>query len=233
MTGAPRRGVAALVAVVAAGLLAGAAVPAAAHPFGPPPVGRLDADGRRLVLRWEAAPDDYLALAGALGVLPDRQVFFFEGTEPVAGPSGVAPDEEQRLAAAPAFAAYLRDGTAVRQDGRPCPAEVAETAQLAERGVELVFTCPAPVREVDVEVRLLTDLHPAYRTVALAQGADPARRLYTLDRPVHSWRFGAGGVGRATPLAAAALAVTLLGMAGAWSWRRRAGARGGRVTPGA
>lgn len=218
--------VAVAVAVVAA-VTVGAA-PAVAHPFGPPPVARLSAEGTVVQVRWTAAPDDLLALGYGAGVLHERPAALdqAEGT-PFGGGTDVTAAEAALLTGAPEVASYLGDGVQVRQDGIDCPGEVRDAADLVDAGALLAFTCPAPVRTVDVGVELLTDLHPAYRTMAVS--AEGQRALYTTDDTVESWTFG--GASGAGPTLAVGGVGALLAAVGAATVVRRRRRHGAAVTP--
>ncbi|MBO3680736.1 hypothetical protein [Streptomyces sp. NEAU-YJ-81] len=75
-------------------------------------------------------------------------------------------------------AGYLRAHIAVRQDGGPCRVDRAD-------GMALHFVCPRPVDRITLTVTVLTDVHPAYRTLSVTdQGGgglhtakEPARTL--------------------------------------------------------
>lgn len=218
-----RRAVTSLTAVLAT-LLAGGA-PAAAHPFGPPPVARLDASGREAVISWSAAEDDYTVLGGVLGVLDARQTFVYDADgRTVAGPPATG-EQLAMLDGSDELRRYLVDNVSVRQGADDCPLRV-EGSRLASDGVELVATCPRPVAELVVGITLLHDLHPAYRTVGLVGDAG-TRTLFTASEPVRTISFGAPGApGTASSAAWVVLALVGLasaGGAGLWLRRRRAG----------
>lgn len=222
----------AALAVPLAGGIVGAGS-AAAHPFGPPPVADLRADGRVLEVRWTAAADDVLALGYGAGVITDRPASLDqqEGT-PFGGGSSLAPADAAAIADSPEVAAHLLDRVAARQDGADCRGEVRTARDLVEDGAVLAFTCPEPVRRVDVELALLTDLHPAYRTVAVS--ADGQRALYTADDAVETWAFGSPVGGGSMAVVGGAGALVAAAGAGIVAWRRRRGAPPGpRGTPAA
>jgi hypothetical protein len=212
----------ALVIVVLLGL-ALVPIPASAHPFGEPQTVRLSAEGSMVTLRWTAAPDDLILLGGAVGALPSRRTFVID-TSPGSNPAQVGPSHAEMIESSQKVAAYLADHLRVRQDGRECTPEMKLEGFVAE-GARVVFACPRAVTDVDVEITMLTDLHDAYRTVALGDGTTtPDRALYTLQRPVQTWSFGTAGIrnnrntGLQSWLAVGAMAALV--MVGAGSWRR-------------
>lgn len=205
-------------------LLVAGAEPAAAHPFGPPPVARVSVQGDTVDVRYTVAEDDVVALSLQLGAFEERQTFVFEEGEVVEAP----PSAGALLAGSPALEGYLLDHLEFRQDGVPCEGRVGDTADLLHAGAQLTFDCPLPVGELEVEASLLTDLHPAYRTALVAEGAEPGRVLATAAEPVHIMDFaaGSGGGGMALPAGAAAAVLGLGGGALAWRRRRRRWRRG-------
>lgn len=213
------------VAVAGAAVLTvgGPAAPAAAHPFGPPPVATMTAEGARIDVRWAVAADDVVALGYHTGAIPTRRTFVFEDGVPADAPGQVDDSDAALVAASPAVAEYLTDGFRVRQDGRPCPGRVDDAGDLTTAGAHLVFTCPSRVRTVELEVTLLTDLHPAYRTVLLAAGgARPERSISTLEDPTGTVTFGGGGGGGApvSVLVGVLVTGTAALACGAALWRR-------------
>ncbi|GAB3661711.1 hypothetical protein [Glycomyces tarimensis] len=165
------------------------AAPAAAHPLGDPQTVRLTADGSRVKALWTAPPDDLVVLGSVTGAIPDQREYVFDlGAD--AEPAPVGETDAELLTGSRAVADYLAEHIRVGQDGRECPAEV-DLAALVDEGAELVFACPEPVTAVEVEVTMLTDADPAYRTVAFADGAAPEQHLYTVGDPVAEWRFDA------------------------------------------
>lgn len=168
------------------------------------------ADGRQLTVEWSAAPDDSTSLV-TLGLLPQRQVFVFdEEGDPVSGPEPTG-EQADRLARSEILQGYIAEQVEVRQTGEPCP----DTSALVDQGVTVTATCPAPVRRAEVEIGLLTDLHPAYRMVARATGATPANAAYTREERTHTFTFNAtdepaGGAWPQGVLGGGALAVVSL-----------------------
>lgn len=195
---------------------------AAAHPFGPPPVARLRAEGNELQVRWTAAPDDVLALGYGAGVVPARPAALEQADgAPFGGGARLDPADAARIADAPAVVAYLTERVRARQDGTACPGAVRTARDLVEEGAVLTFTCPRPVETVEVEIALLTDLHPAYRTMAVSD--DGQRALYTADDATEPWTFGGGGAGAggAAAVLVGGAAVLAAGAGGLLLHRRR------------
>lgn len=194
---------------LAAALLLPAA-PASAHPFGPPSTALISADGSRVALSWRAAEDDWVALGQSLGAFED----------PAAGPVSTELTGEQKLGRSPAVRDYLLDRIALSQHGRPCPGQIAPLENLLAEGARLTFDCPAPVTEVEVTLKTLTDLNTAYRTVLTAETpAVPAQALFTAAKSTQRLRFtepAAGPPATALPIAGAAL-----GGLAVLVWRRR------------
>ncbi|MEU8076088.1 hypothetical protein AB0B31_11620 [Catellatospora citrea] len=203
------------------------AAPAGAHPFGDPQTVAIAADAARpevVHVRWKVGGADDLTLLGvALGLLPqdrvmlDGAVFFQDSDAAAIGPSG-------------AFTAYLLKQITVDSGGRACAGTVTPSSDLARTGVTIDYTCPGPVGPVAVAVRTLTDLNPAYRTMASGPGG--ARAVYTADQPSHDWVLGdapppAGAdLGRSAAVQiAAVLGGVLLVVVGALVLFRRFGRR--------
>lgn len=167
-----------LAAAAASLALAPAAV---AHPFGPPQTAEVAAAGDRVEVRWRfGATDDISYLAAALEALPparillDGAVLYEEG-------------DEELLAKAPAFADYLLQHVVVTRGGEACAGEIGEIDDLPDEGVAVSFVCPQPTGLVSVTIDMLTDLHPAYQTLATGPGGQ--RAVYAADAPSHDWEL--------------------------------------------
>ena len=182
----PRRGPASLLALLACALTVVATpAPASAHPFGDPQTVAIapDPDHPELVhVRWKVGGlYDLTTLGVALGLLPqdrvllDGAVFFRDSDAAAIGPSD-------------AFAGYLLKQITVAGDGRACAGSVERPDDLAKTGVTVDYTCPAPVGTATVAVRMLTDLNPAYQT--LATGPNGERAVYGSGRDSHDWALG-------------------------------------------
>ncbi|WP_436697983.1 hypothetical protein [Nocardioides sp. BYT-33-1] len=172
----------------------------AAHPFGDPQTVEIAADPTDpavVHVTWKVGAADDLTLLGIhLGVLPEDRVML-DGA--ISYDDGDATLVEQ----APEVREYLLEHVAVSADGRACTGRVEATGDLIADGADLVFACPTPPARATVEVSTLTDLHPAYRT--LATGPDGQHRVYSADAPRHDWALGVtsttgttGGTGDAT-----------------------------------
>jgi hypothetical protein len=198
MTARPRRrgrlaaGLAVVLLVWLAGF-AGLSSPASAHPLGAPQSVRIGAEDRQVWVRWTASPDDLTALGIHLGVLgDDRSLVYDQG---VLVPEQYDDYDAVRLANSPAFAAYLLEHIAVDQRGRPCPGRVTNPEDVLGDGARVEFTCAEPVDEVTVRVDTLTDIDPAYRTLASSESGE--RATYTKSAPEQRWELsreaGLGG----------------------------------------
>ncbi|MFS3128424.1 hypothetical protein ACLM5J_08450 [Nocardioides sp. Bht2] len=162
--------------------------PAQAHPFGPPQqaaVDRAPGEQNQVRVRWRVGGTDDLTLLGiSLGLLPesrrmmDGAVFFNDA-------------DAEALIASPLFADYLLDQVRVTAAGVACPGRVDDVTQLATSGVTLLFACAEEPTEPEVTIKLLTDLHPEYRT--LATGPDGQRAVYADGAQTHGWTLTASG----------------------------------------
>lgn len=161
---------------------------AEAHPFGPPQTAAVDLDPENpdtVRVRWRVGGEDDLALLGVdLGVLPPDRVL-------QDGATFYRPEDGHTLMADQRFASYLTDTVRVRAtDGAACTGRLVPLAsgdRLETQGVTLLFRCPGATGRPSVTLTTLTDLHPAYRT--LASGPDGQRAVYTQAAPSHTWHF--------------------------------------------
>ena len=203
------------------------APPAQAHPFGPPQTIAIEADDgtdeATVRVVWRVGGTDDLTLLGvSLGVLPSDRVLldgaaFYDDADAAA------------LAAAPAFRDYLLAHVGVTAGGEPCPGEATVTDAFATDGVELSYRCAGSPTTVAVDVSMLTDLHPAYQT--LATGPDGQRAVYDADQATHDWTLtgeatggATTGTGTSAALQLGAVLAVLLGLAGGViAYRRRGG----------
>lgn len=220
------------VAVLAAAMTVGGflpVIPAAAHPFGPPPTALVSSSGHRVVVEWGAAPDDALVVGMAIGVLDDTSLEQY-----LEGPVQVAPSaaKEDELSASPALRAYLLDRIAVAQEGRACDGTVEVIGSFLTDGAIVTYECPQPVEVVDLRITMLHDVHDAYRTFAITEGRGaPPQSVFTVESPEQRWDFAAETADRpaATRTLPLALGVgagaALIGMV---LWRHRS-RRGGAV----
>lgn len=185
--------VVAVVVVIAVAAVAGAltaAGPALAHPFGPPPTAVIGADGDVVSVAWTATPDDLLLIGERLGYLPaGSAAASLEGAVQVA-PSAV---DSAALSAAPELRGYLEQRITVTQAGTVCPADVRPGLDFVTEGATLRFTCPAVADVVDLEITMLHDVHPAYRTFVVAAGGGDGQAALTVGAPATGWDVRAGG----------------------------------------
>ncbi|MBM7516561.1 hypothetical protein [Nocardioides nitrophenolicus] len=157
----------------------------AAHPFGDPQTVDISADPADpavVHVTWKVGAADDLTLLGIeLGVLPEDRVLLDGAITYDDGDAALV----QR---APQVETYLLDHVAVSSAGEQCPGQLAESGDLIADGADLVFSCAGPVAAASVEVTTLTDLHPAYRT--LATGPDGQHQVYGSDAASHDWSLG-------------------------------------------
>ncbi|MEN3615042.1 hypothetical protein AAH979_36615 [Plantactinospora sp. ZYX-F-223] len=163
----------------------GAPAPAEAHPFGDPQTVAIAPDQQRpevVHVRWKVGGLDDLTLLGvSLGLLPQDRVMldgavFYQDSDAAA------------LTTSDRFTTYLRNQITVTSAGQPCTGSVQPPGDLARTGATVDYTCPGPVGTVTVAVRMLTDLHPAYRTLATGPGG--ARAVYESGKDSHDWVLG-------------------------------------------
>ncbi|MFC6021719.1 hypothetical protein ACFP2T_36835 [Plantactinospora solaniradicis] len=163
-------------------VLFGAPAPAEAHPFGDPQTIAIMPDQDRpdvVHVRWKVGGLDDLTLLGiSLDLLPRDRVMldgavFYQDSDAAA------------LATSDRFTAYLLRQITVSSGGRACAGSVQPPSDLARTGATVDYTCPGPVGTVAVAVRTLTDLNPAYRTLAIGPGG--ARAVYESGRDSHDW----------------------------------------------
>ncbi|MET7402629.1 hypothetical protein ABZS66_55030 [Dactylosporangium sp. NPDC005572] len=194
----------ALVAAVVAGVVAGSValvpVPASAHPFGDPQTIAVAFDSQRadiVRVTWRVGgPDDLTLLGVSLGLLP-RDRIHADGTV------DVQYTDPGVIGAAAAFTGYLLNRVTVTDGSQACTATVEPVRALALKGATAVYTCPGPVATASVAVRMLTDLNPAYKT--LATGPAGQRFVYDSGTDTHDW----------TPTGASAPGGTSLGRSAA------------------
>ncbi|MEV4627324.1 hypothetical protein AB0J90_13630 [Micromonospora sp. NPDC049523] len=156
--------------------------PAVAHPFGDPQTVAIALDEQRpdvVRVRWRVGgPDDLTLLGVSLGLLPADRVLLdgavdYRSTDPAL------------IGSSTQLVAYLLQQITVADGGRQCVGTVEPPMALARTGATVDYTCPGPVGTVTVGVRMLTDLNPAYRS--LATGPDGQRALYDSSTDSHDW----------------------------------------------
>ncbi|MFF0234679.1 hypothetical protein [Micromonospora sp. NPDC005254] len=161
------------------------AVPAAAHPYGYPQTVTIAADAARdevVHLTWKPGGVDELTLLGVhLGLLPQDRVL-------LDGAISFQASDATVLASSTPFANYLLKQMTVSSDGNACAGTVTPQGDLANSGVDVDYTCPGPVGKARIEVRMLSDLDPAYQTVAT--GPQGQHQVYGPGRYAHDWVLG-------------------------------------------
>ncbi|MEV4350936.1 hypothetical protein AB0J83_41295 [Actinoplanes sp. NPDC049596] len=155
--------------------------PAAAHPFGDPQTVTVALDPARpdvVRIRWKVGGLDDLTLLGvALGVLPGDRVL-------LDGAVFYRPSDAAAIGPSAQLAAYLLKQITVTG----CTGAVRTPGDLAREGVTVDYACPAPVGRAAVTVRTLTDLNPAYQTLATGPGDQHA--VYRDGEATHDWVLG-------------------------------------------
>ncbi|MEV6985033.1 hypothetical protein AB0M95_27765 [Sphaerisporangium sp. NPDC051017] len=207
-------------AVFGAFAVVACAVPAAAHPFGPPSTARISADGSHVTLSWMAAEDDWVALGQSVGAFED----------PATGAVSTALTGEQKLSRSPAVRDYLLGRITVARNGRPCEARLEELRALLTEGARFGFDCDGPVTEVQVTLAALTDLNENYRTMLTAETpATPARTLFTKATATQRVRFSATAASTPAGVTGTVAGVGVVLVAGAGVLVARRVRRGGRA----
>lgn len=160
----------------------------AAHPFGDPQtveVARDGSDPSLVHVTWKVGAADDLTLLGIhLGVLPEDRVLLDGAIRYDAADAALVSE-------APELEAYLLDHVAVSAGGSGCDGSVAAVGDLVDAGADLTFACDAVAASATVEVTTLTDLHPAYRT--LATGPDGQHQVYAAGAASYDWALGPAG----------------------------------------
>jgi hypothetical protein len=173
-----------LLAVALAALVLGL-VPttAEAHPFGPPPRSWLEVEDTTVLLSWEAAYDDYLALGEQLGYFePGTSAAYLDPSVQVAPPRS----DEEALATSDDLRAYLAANLVVEQDGQRCDVDLIHTERFVERGAILRHQCPQPVEELTLRITMLQEINEAYRTFGLSEEGPPGPfAVFTVEQPEH------------------------------------------------
>ncbi|MER7169627.1 hypothetical protein ABT336_26675, partial [Micromonospora sp. NPDC000207] len=194
-----------------------AGTPASAHPFGPPSAADVSVSGDRVSLVWQAAEDDWVALGQSVGAFED----------PTQGSVDTTVTGEQKLQRSTAVRDYLLGNIRVSQAGQDCAGTLLPLEQLLTEGARLRFDCPRPVTELRLTVTTLTDLNPAYRTVATGRATSPGQVLFTATGASHDLRVTAtgGGTPGAVTWVAAGTGLAAAGALAVFLIRRRTGVR--------
>jgi hypothetical protein len=85
----------------------------------------------------------------------------------------------------PQLTGYLLRRITVTDGTRPCTGMVEPILALGLKGATVDYTCPGPATTATVTVRMLTDLNPAYKT--LATGPSGQRAVYEGADDTHTW----------------------------------------------
>lgn len=194
--------------------------PARAHPFGDPQTLEVSAEGSTVRARWRAAGDDLTALALALRVLKTKRTYVYRD-------GALVPEESDEsdavtLSKSPKLGEYLVKNVRVKSGGTECPGRLVSAAKLAEDGALLEFDCPAAVESAEITVRTLTDLHPAYRTLASSAGGE--RHTYGESAPAHTWALDGSAASARAGGTVVRLGVPIgvvVAAAGGFAWFRR------------
>jgi hypothetical protein len=214
VVGVVRRALGAVVLLGATGVVLLVPAPAHAHPFGPPQTLAIEAgeDAGSLRLSWlPGAADDFSYLAVGIGLVAQDR------TQGSGGLLYVKKDAD-RLARSPELVEYVEEHVVATSGGRPCSERVVVGEHLVGDGVVIDVDCGASAEDVDLEVSMMTDLHPAYRT--LATGPHGQRYVYTAEHTAHGWSLtstgATAGSGRSAvlQLSGVVLAVGAAGAAG-------------------
>ena len=224
---AARRAPVRLAAVGCAALLAMVltATAAVGHASGEVPQARLSATGHTVTLQWTAAADDIADLAVAAGVWPEAIAFAYLDVA-FGGDPALLPDDAEVAAMGrdPALRRYLEERVRILQDGTACAADARPAPDPIAEGITVTFECPDEVTAAVVEIRLLHDRDPSYRTFSIDGTYQYA--VHTATQPAHPWDFraaqGSGGSVPVLPVLLAAVAIVLaaaLALARLWSRR--------------
>jgi hypothetical protein len=204
------------------------AVPADAHPFGPPPTAWVTHEDDQVGVVWDAAYDDLLTVGEHLGLFREGTSDRFREAETQVAPSR---GEEEVLEGSERLREYVAERIVVEQDGVRCEPRMA-LDDLAGQGVRTVHRCPQPVERVRLEITMLHDVNPSYRTFALAERETPGPlAIFSVEQPGHEvdlTELDAGHTGGISSTEQAALVgVLLLVLLGAaWAFRRLTGPSG-------
>lgn len=130
-------------------------------------------------------------LPGLLSITADGAVVTIDWSAP---PDDIAVISDT-VGGAAGVADYVLARLEVSHDGRPCDGSIA-----VDRGdaVTFEFDCGAPVGAVTVRSTILTDIDPAYQTLAVAPVREgPDRVLFTGARNEETFVLGEAGAGGA------------------------------------
>ncbi|WP_433364930.1 hypothetical protein ACQPZX_34855 [Actinoplanes sp. CA-142083] len=172
----------ALIALAVIGIVTLVPSPAQAHPFGDPQTVSIAPDAKRpevVHVKWRAGgPDDLTLLGVSLGLLPNDRIGLDGAVDYQYSDPGV-------IGKSPKLTTYLLERITVTDGSRPCTGQVQPVAALGLKGATIDYTCAGPVTAATVTVRMLTDLNPAYKT--LATGPSGQRAVYEGTDDAHAW----------------------------------------------
>lgn len=214
-----------------AGTAFAAAPRAVAHPFGEPQVAEIDLDSARndvVVVNWRFGMDDDLtSLANYFGLVAEDRVM-------LDGAIFYDPVDSRSLEQSAEFDDYLLQHIRMTTTDGDCRGAVVDKSDVQDTGATVEFTCGSPVKRATVAVTMLTDLHPAYAT--LASGPSGQKFVYAGDNASHAWSFdsavsettGTGLKSSAAVQIALMLGTVALVVVTGMTWHRR---RARAVTP--
>jgi hypothetical protein len=155
---------------------------------------------------WTAAADDAADVAVAAGVWPEEVALAYLDVA-FGGDLDLLPSAAEVATASddPALQRYLEDRVRIVQDEVPCIGTARPAADFIADGATIVFECPESVSQAVVEISLLHDRDPAYRTFSVDGTQQYA--VHTARQPAHPWDFTLAQQGSG----AAPIAVLLLG----------------------
>jgi hypothetical protein len=185
-----------------------------AHASNELPHARLSAAGTTVTVVWTAAADDAADVAVAAGVWPEEvalaylDVAFGGDLDLLPSPAEVATASDD-----PALRRYLEDRVRILQDEVPCVGTARPAADFVADGATIVFDCPDPVTDAVVEITLLHDRDPAYRTFSIDGTQQYA--VHTARQPAHPWDFTLAQQGSgAVPIAVLLLGAGVVALVG-------------------
>ena len=165
-------------------LLLSVSLPAWGHAGSELPIANWSAEDDVVTGSWTGPPDDAAWIGASIGVLREGAMEAYLG-----GPSDAYPTDEEiaTLSSSPELEEYLLEHVQVRQDGEDCAGEVAVAEDFIADGASFRFSCPEDVRVVDIEITILHEQDPAFRTFSGDGTLQDA--LHTVDTPAHTWDF--------------------------------------------
>lgn len=187
--------------MVGALLLAGQ-LPAWAHAGSELPIANWSVEGTVVTGTWTGPPDDAAWIGESIGILREGAMEAYIGGASDAYPTA---EEIAALSRSAELEAYLLEHVRVRQHGEVCEGEVVVADDFIADGARFRFACPTDVRTVDIEITILHEQDPTFRTFSGDGTLQDA--LHTTETPTHTWDFArtdsddVGGVGSSTAVA--------------------------------